>query len=335
MPWIVRERDGRHCVYKEGADGEPTGDALACHDTKEEARRHQSALYANEPASKSDLSSDDTLIYVGESVKVLGGGKVGGILVPFGDPSTADAHGDYFTDLTDYGLDISTKARVIYHHGFTKAFGRRRLGVVGMGIQPGVGVMAVDPVQLDLTEPAQRDIYAKAEAGEMFWSTGTAHHLMARRPNGPAREIVSWPITECSLTPRPANRMARAMALKALIDGGTSTTSHESTGEANPGAVAAPHLGFVEFSRRLGADSREFVAVARKLREQRMAEGRDLSSDKLDAIKAELGEHEGVVAALRELLGPIRVKSPNPDLLARLARLRDSGTRAPKAAPRR
>src|SRR5690606_3720152 len=58
------------------------------------------------------------------------------------------------------------------------------------------------------------------------------HHLMARRPNGVAREIVSWPITECSLTPRPANRMARAMALKALIDEGAGDHAPDAGGIA-------------------------------------------------------------------------------------------------------
>ena len=50
MPYRIRRRDGRFCVYKLGPDGEPTGEALGCHATEADAQMQITALYANEKA---------------------------------------------------------------------------------------------------------------------------------------------------------------------------------------------------------------------------------------------------------------------------------------------
>jgi hypothetical protein len=47
MPYLVRKRDNQFCVYKEGADGQATGDSLGCHATEAAARDQVKALYAN------------------------------------------------------------------------------------------------------------------------------------------------------------------------------------------------------------------------------------------------------------------------------------------------
>lgn len=47
MPWTYRKRDSEWCVYKKNADGNPTGEALGCHDTKSEALAQIAALEAN------------------------------------------------------------------------------------------------------------------------------------------------------------------------------------------------------------------------------------------------------------------------------------------------
>lgn len=49
MPWdIVRNEQGKHCVYKVDAAGQPVGEAVACHNTVEQAQSQVRALYANE-----------------------------------------------------------------------------------------------------------------------------------------------------------------------------------------------------------------------------------------------------------------------------------------------
>jgi len=47
MPWIIRKRENEWCVYKRGQDGEPTGDALGCHESEDGARKQMAALHAN------------------------------------------------------------------------------------------------------------------------------------------------------------------------------------------------------------------------------------------------------------------------------------------------
>src|SRR5687767_7668361 len=51
MPWFIEERDGRYCVVK--GDEQTPGETEACHDTREEALKHQRALYANAPEARS------------------------------------------------------------------------------------------------------------------------------------------------------------------------------------------------------------------------------------------------------------------------------------------
>lgn len=47
MPWVIRKRDNEWCVYKQGEDGEPSGDALGCHGSEAEAQKQMKALHAN------------------------------------------------------------------------------------------------------------------------------------------------------------------------------------------------------------------------------------------------------------------------------------------------
>ena len=55
MPWNIRMRGGKHCVVKEGESSPVPG---GCHDTHEQAVRHQRALYASEASSSSDTLTD-------------------------------------------------------------------------------------------------------------------------------------------------------------------------------------------------------------------------------------------------------------------------------------
>src|SRR5512139_1438023 len=48
MPWVIKKNDDEWCVYKEGPDGEATGDTLGCHDSDEKAKEQLAALYASE-----------------------------------------------------------------------------------------------------------------------------------------------------------------------------------------------------------------------------------------------------------------------------------------------
>lgn len=52
MPYMLRSEDGKVKVYKKGADGKPTGEALGTHPNRAKAKAQLAALYANEPGLK-------------------------------------------------------------------------------------------------------------------------------------------------------------------------------------------------------------------------------------------------------------------------------------------
>src|SRR3972149_5010242 len=58
MPWLVRKVGEKWKVYKEGENGQPTGEARGTFDTEEEARQQQKALYVGVKESQ----VEDTLI---------------------------------------------------------------------------------------------------------------------------------------------------------------------------------------------------------------------------------------------------------------------------------
>jgi hypothetical protein len=312
MPYSIRKQDGRHVVVKDD-----DGAVMGRHETEAQAQAQVRALYATEDDQPTKAApTDDSLVSYGESVKALDGFRIGGLLAPFGSPAEVDAARDYFTAETDFGLDVSRYARVIVHHGFTKAFGRRKIGVVGMDLTER-GVEAAEPLALDPTNPAHRTLYEDATKGRLFWSTGTAPHLMERVPEGHARRVTAWPITEASLTYTPVNRGAVAQALKALIDSAPDGLLDTSAGS---GSVAARSLS--DRLTLLVADAREVVALATKARDQRAAEGRSLSLEKIEAIAALTPEIAELADALKALAAPPTPQTdPRLEKIERLLRL--------------
>jgi phage head maturation protease len=167
-----------------------------------------------EDGGKSLAGVGDTLVYIGGAVKALDGGKVGGYLVRFSTAADPDLAGDYFTAATDFGLDLSAKTRVMFHHGFDAKLGRRRIAVADLKADD-VGVWAEAILE-------ERDEYEKAigemvRKGKLGWSSGSAAHLVEREPDGKAMRITAWPIAEASLTPTPAEPRAVAVPLKSLF----------------------------------------------------------------------------------------------------------------------
>lgn len=191
--------------------------------------------------------TDDTLIYFGGECKALGDGKVGGYLVRFGTPETADVQGDYFTAATDYGLDVSVKTRTVYQHGIPRA--HDDLSRVLKGRRIGVGTLSVvsDGVvieaQLDTSKEPVRRVYERAVKGELGWSSGSVERLVERNEIKGKFEVVSWPIVEASLTPTPVEPRNRAYALKSLFDDGDAPESLIKTGADLVAAIERfPHL---------------------------------------------------------------------------------------------
>ena len=161
------------------------------------------------------MLDDDTLIWFGGDVKALGSGLVGGPVVQFGSPSTADRQGDYFTANTDYGLDVSTKSRVVYHHGMGK-YGPKKFGVADLKADR-YAIWA--EAQLDMSDADAKALYEAVESGKIGWSSGSVERLVRRQDVKGTSEILSWPLIEVSLTPTPVDKRNKAVAIKAMMDG--------------------------------------------------------------------------------------------------------------------
>jgi hypothetical protein len=161
----------------------------------------------------------DTLVHYGGAVKALGGNRVGGHVVLYGTPADADLSRmrDYFTKGTDFGLDVTSRGAVLYHHGLKAPLGKRRLGIVELKADD-AGIWAEG--ELALRDEYERKVLAMAEAGKLGWSSGTAAHLVERKAvGGGVHEVLAWPLgPDCSLTPTPCDYRTAATSLKALID---------------------------------------------------------------------------------------------------------------------
>lgn len=205
MPWEIRKAaNGQHCVHKKS-----DGAKVACHDTMEEAQRHMSALYANEKSLTAD-----TLVYYGDAVKALGGGKVGGYLVRFSGPEDPDLQGDFFTKSTDFMIDSGDFRPILYRHGIHPVIKSQRLGRARLTIDD-VGVFVEG--ELELRDRYEKAIYALAEKGKLGWSSGSMSHLVNKNAHGKSFEITTWPLGEASLTPAPVEGRTSAFPIKEIV----------------------------------------------------------------------------------------------------------------------
>ena len=166
----------------------------------------------------------ETLTMRGGEVKALKGGKVGGYLCRFGDATTTDLEGEFFTKDTDFGVawntdgTTGTKTAVLYAHGLDNTIKTRRLTIES-------GTLKMDEVGIWVEgQIAQRDAYEKAIAGmvkanKLGWSSGTASHLVVKElvAGTNATWIKEWPLgLDASLTPRPAESRNDAMPIKSV-----------------------------------------------------------------------------------------------------------------------
>lgn len=218
MPWIVTSNDnGAFCVYKKGADGNPTGDPLGCHGSQADAQIQVEALYANEGRS------------LGSSVRLVDGRKVSGYLVRFTDEDHRDLYGTYFSRNTEFFLDFGYPIkgeRILMEHGFTKEFSVMPVGVFEFAEVRDAGLwvegMLHDHEQylaylqqrknsgkIDLDDKeiakkaklAELTVKSLVETGKLGWSSGTLDKRFDVSDEG---EILRWPIIEGTMTVAPA-----------------------------------------------------------------------------------------------------------------------------------
>jgi phage head maturation protease len=156
--------------------------------------------------------TDDFLVAAGSTLKSISdSGKVGGYLVLF---DAVDKDQEFFTRSTDFWLENKSSLPLIYDHGRSPTFGRKKLTNVMVETQDaGVWIEGKLPIR----ESAKIEgLWEDVKADRLGLSSGTSGHLAERVKRAHATEITLWPISEASLALMPAQPKSRAVALKSL-----------------------------------------------------------------------------------------------------------------------
>lgn len=132
---------------------------------------------------------------------------LGGYLIRYSDPDAPDLAGDYFTPRTDFGGAEKTAVwfnhrQPVKYHGKIVSY-REELPSASLKYDD-VGVFA--EIVIGARNEYEREIAELAADGRLSWSSGTASHLVDRKPskNG-TYEITRWKLgLDASLTPTPA-----------------------------------------------------------------------------------------------------------------------------------
>lgn len=170
---------------------------------------------------------DEALFYFGDTLKALDDkGRVGGYAVRFTDSDHRDLYGDYFTKDTYLGAHQGDGVDVLFHHGMPLHTSRRMTDEQKKALEAfrnhiftnttktkkdEVGLFT--EVVLDMADEYERAVFGLVKAGKLGWSSGSTWHMVRRTDDG---EITRWPIIEISLTPQPAEKLNKAVTLKAI-----------------------------------------------------------------------------------------------------------------------
>lgn len=146
---------------------------------------------------------EDLLIAFGTEIKADSQGNIKGYLVRFTDSSSPDTTGDYFTERTDFGRDLSNPSSInlYYHHGMDETIKKSAIGAGYIKKTP-VGVWFEG--QIAMADEYGRMITELARKGKLGFSSGAGSHLVERKMVGNAYEITRWALAEASVTPTPA-----------------------------------------------------------------------------------------------------------------------------------
>lgn len=135
----------------------------------------------------------------GTAVKTLDNGRVGGYLVVWGDSTTKDLQGEYFTSKTDFALDWFERRPMLYHHGLDGNMKTASVGTIDHLKVDDIGIWA--EAQLDMHKRYVDAVHKLVKQGALNWSSGSLAHLVEVDEDG---QIKRWPLIEGSLTPTPA-----------------------------------------------------------------------------------------------------------------------------------
>ena len=158
---------------------------------------------------------DETLVIFGDAVKSLGDGRFGGYLVRFTTELDPDLTSQFFTDETDFDIELPGKSTTYFNHGLDPRLKRRKFEKATLS-KDEFGVWA----ETILKERDEYEAFLKelANDGKLAWSSGTASHLVEYEPVGNAQKITRWPLgLDASMTHIPAEPRNGVIPLKSLF----------------------------------------------------------------------------------------------------------------------
>jgi len=159
-------------------------------------------LHARRPWSEVIDTPEVTVLPAKYAVKALGGDRLGGYMVLWGDPNKRDLDGEYFTPETEELTAIFKamgKLPFLYNHATDKTIKTGVVGVIDVMIPDDVGIWY--EAQLDSANRYKTAIQNLARKQVLGTSSGT---LPGARKVSKSGEILRWPIVEGSATTHPA-----------------------------------------------------------------------------------------------------------------------------------
>lgn len=160
----------------------------------------------------------EPMTYIGDAVKSLSNGKVGGYLVRFSSADDPDLAGDFFTSDTDFDLDFDengyAKSTTYWNHGLDPALKKRTLQATTLK-KDEFGIWAETILQE--SDQYENFILGLSQKGRIRYSSGVPGHLVERQPVGKAFFVKRWPLgKDASLTHTPAEPRNFVLPLKSL-----------------------------------------------------------------------------------------------------------------------
>lgn len=169
-------------------------------------------------------------VTVGNTVKALQDGKIGGYLILWGSENEKDFDQQFFTKSTYLGHNSGNGADVVFNHrvplippdadaktvAALKSLAKRFMKNPLETYVDDIGVFGA--VVAEMADEYEAMVYRLAESGKLKWSSATAPHLADFEKNG---YIKSFPIIEGSLTPAPKEYRLighKVLPLKSFVD---------------------------------------------------------------------------------------------------------------------
>lgn len=218
MPYELRQKNNKYCVVNHA-----TGETIdgGCHDSKADAERHMSAVYANETKAL----PNDVLTALGGTVKSINADTFELCMYKFTNADRPDLTGEYFDDNTDFvETDYPFTCKLLYHHGLSEDIEIHPIGeIVSAERRPGDGIYGRGVINFasrykqyvkTLNQPDvwKAEQYALADdyenllkelmqRGKLAGSGGALPQSFIVDDDG---RIKRWAAIEYSLTPAPA-----------------------------------------------------------------------------------------------------------------------------------